>query len=138
MSWEINALLVSLAATAAFAAALFLSGLAAQWRNAVAVARQALAALADTALDEAAKERQARQAALRLLRQAALFILSAGLTLAAPGAVLWLGDRAGLSPFSASLACLLSAEFLLGGAATAALSLWLFRRARRQRRPEAG
>lgn len=138
MSWEINALLVSLAATAAFAAALFLSGLAAQWRNAVAVARQALAALADTVLDEAAKERQARQAALRLLRQAALFILSAGLTLAAPGAVLWLGDRAGLSPFSASLACLLSAEFLLGGAAVAALSLWLFRRARRQRQPGAG
>lgn len=137
MSWEINALLVSLAATAAFAAALSLSGLAAQWRNAVAVARQALAALANQALDEAAKERQARQAALRLLRQAALFILSAGLTLAAPGAVLWLGDRAGLSPFSASLACLLSAEFLLGGAAAAALSLWLFRRARRQRRPGA-
>lgn len=137
MSWEINALLVSLAATAAFAAALSFSGLAAQWRNAVAVARRALAALADKALDEAAKERQARQAALRLLGQAALFILSAGLTLAAPGAVLWLGDRAGLSPFSASLACLLSAEFLLGGAAMAALALWLLRRTRRQRRPEA-
>lgn len=137
MSWEINALLVSLAATAAFAAALSFSGLAAQWRNAVAVARQALAALANRALDEAAKERQARQAALRLLGQAALFILSAGLTLAAPGAVLWLGDRAGLSPFSASLACLLSAEFLLGGAAMAALALWLLRQARRQRRPGA-
>lgn len=137
MSWETNALLVSLAATAAFAAALSLSGLASQWRNAVAVARHALAALADKALDEAAKERQARQAALRLLGQAALFILSAGLTLAAPGAVLWLGDRAGLSPFSASLACLLSAEFLLGGAAMAALALWLLRRARRQRQPGA-
>ena len=137
MSWETNALLVSLAATAAFAAALSFSGLASQWRNAVAVARHALAALADKALDEAAKERQARQAALRLLGQAALFILSAGLTLAAPGAVLWLGDRAGLSPFSASLACLLSAEFLLGGAAMAALALWLLRRTRRQRRPGA-
>lgn len=137
MSWETNALLVSLAATAAFAAALSFSGLASQWRNAVAVARHALAALADKALDEDAKERQARQAALRLLGQAALFILSAGLTLAAPGAVLWLGDRAGLSPFSASLACLLSAEFLLGGAAMAALALWLLRRTRRQRRPGA-
>ena len=137
MIWEINALLVSLAATAAFAAALSLSGLATQGRNAAAVARQALAALADKALDEAAKERQARQAALRLLGQAALFILSAGLTIAAPGAVLWLGDWAGLSPFSASLACLLSAEFLIGGAALAALWLWLFRRARRQRRPGA-
>lgn len=137
MSWEINALLVSLAATAAFAAALYLSGLAAQGRKAVAVARQALAALADQALDEAAKERQARQAALRLLGQAVLFILSAGLTLAAPGAVLWLGDRAGLSPFSASLSCLLSAEFLIGSAAVAALALWLFRRALRQRQPGA-
>lgn len=137
MIWEINALLVSLAATAAFAAALSLSGLATQGRNAAAVARQALAALADKALDEAAKERQARQAALRLLGQAVLFILSAGLTIAAPGAVLWLGDRAGLSPFSASLACLLSAEFLIGGAALAALWLWLFRRARRHRRPGA-
>lgn len=136
MSWEINALLVSLAAMVAFAAALSLSGLATQGRNAVAVARRALAALADKTLDEAAKERQARQAAVRLLGQAALFTLSAGLTLAAPGAVLWLGDRAGLSPFSASLACLLSAEFLIGGAAMAALSLWLFRWARRQRRPE--
>ena len=137
MSWEINALLVSLAATAAFAAALYFSGLATQGRNAVAVARQALAALADQALDEAAKERQARQAAMRLLGQAALFILSAGLTLAAPGAVLWLGDRAGLSPFSASLACLLSAEFLIGNAAVAALALWLFRWAQRQRQPGA-
>lgn len=137
MNWEINALLVSLAATAAFAAALSLSGLATQWRNAVAVASRALAALADQALDEAAKERQARQAALRLLGQAALFILSAGLTIAAPGAVLWLGDRAGLSPFSASLACLLSAEFLLGGAAIAALAFWLLRRTRRSRQPEA-
>ena len=135
MSWEINALLVSLAATATFAATLYLSGLATQGRKAAAVARQALAALADQTLDEAAKERQARQAALRLLGQAALFILSAGLTLAAPGAVLWLGDRAGLSPFSASLACLLSAEFLIGNAAVAALALWLFRRARRLRQP---
>lgn len=137
MSWEINALLVSLAATAAFAAALYFSGLATQGRKAVAVARQALAALADQALDEAAKERQARQAAVRLLGQAALFILSASLTLAAPGAVLWLGDRAGLSPFSASLACLLSAEFLIGSATLAALALWLFRWARRQGRPGA-
>lgn len=78
--------------------------LAESFGNVTRISRQAIEVVRDPRLDDDAKERAARQASWRLLRQGAAIVSKALLTIALAALPFWLADRLALAPLSESIA----------------------------------
>jgi hypothetical protein len=110
-------------ATIAFGAAFVASDLVGAARRASAAAQAGVKALSDPSLDDAAKERHARAASIRLFGAFATIALRSAVVFAAPLAVLWGLDAVGLAPLDEMLDFLVRWEVLLAATALG-LGVW--------------
>jgi hypothetical protein len=106
--------LVALISVAVFLAAFFRSGLVGVALEALAVMQQAVAAIRDPALDDAAREKTARAASLRLLGALGSILLRSFVVLAACAVPVVLADLAGLAPRDAVAAFLARWDVIVG------------------------
>ena len=89
---------IAVASIVVFLVALLLLGVVPAAARALTIARGAFAALRDPALDDAARERAARDASMRLLRSFISILARGGLAIAVSLLPIWLADASGLAP----------------------------------------
>ena len=109
----------------AFIVAFQVSGIVARARGVLAVARQAMAVMADKSIDDAEKEAWMQHSSLRLFGQFAWIAAATLGVLAAAGMVLWLGDLAGFAPLGASVDFLSRWQVILGTSVVFIVAFWL-------------
>ena len=105
--------MVVLAALAGILLAVFLLeqlGVIRRSRAAMSLMRATVVSLADPALNDLAKERLSRAAAVQMFRAAGAILLGLGAVFAAPVLLLWLGAGAGLFSLDQVAAYLMSWE----------------------------
>ena len=97
------------------------------WRAAlvIAVAREAMAMIADKTIPDAAKEEWLQQASFRLFMQFGAILLVTLVLLTASGLVLWLGEWLGIAPLETSLNLLSRWQVILGGSVLFIVAFWL-------------
>lgn len=92
--------------------------------NVTQISRQTIEVFRDRQLDDDAKERAARQASWRLLKQGVEILSKALLTVALAALPFWLADRLALSPMSETVA-FASRWDVLGITTIAMIGAWL-------------
>lgn len=119
---------VGLVSAAAFAAALWFSGLVGKARGAVSDARAAMAVMGDAGLDDDAKEARIQAAARGMFASFGAIVLRCAVVLAAPAAAIYGADLAGLADADAVIDFLLSWEALIGLTLAFGAAAWLLGR----------
>jgi len=107
-------LVVALLAVLAFVATFLKIGLVPKARQALSTARDGVAALTSTTLDENAKEKAVQQAGLRLLGLGGALLWRLAVLVGAALVPIQLASLLGLVPFASSMAVLLNGWFILG------------------------
>lgn len=117
---------LAIASIAAFAFALWVSGVARVGADALSTAQRALAVLRDSTLDDTSREKAVQQASLRLMGAFASLLLRGAAVLCAAALPIWLGSLAGLADSGTVVRYLSSWPVILVSslALTAAFLLW--------------
>ncbi len=117
---------LAIASIAAFALALWVTGVARVGADALSTAQRALAVLRDSTLDDTSREKAVQQASLRLMGAFASLLLRGAAVLGAAALPIWLGSLAGLADSDKVVRYLSSWPVILVSslALTAAFLLW--------------
>lgn len=123
MTDNVSIIIVGLVSILVFILAFRYSKLVSLAKNTMAETGKATSMLRDASIDDEEKERAVQRASLFLLKQSLLIISWSALVLAAPVAVIWLGDVVGIARHSDVSDFLLSWQVLFG---TSVIALMLF------------
>lgn len=127
-SWDLNIIIVSVAAIVAFMIAFRYSGLVSRARSVTSIASRAVDVISQKNMEDDEKGLLIQRAALDLLRQFVVISLISAALLAIPLAVMWLCDLTGIAPFGRVSDFLLGWEVVIGATVVAFIALWILKR----------
>ncbi len=120
--------LVSLVSVSGFAAGLYLTGILHTARRITTEANTGIAAMLDSALSDAEKERAVRRAGIALISGSLALLWRIALCLAAAVLPVYLADLAGVAQAASIFALMLRFDYILGVSLALIALTWIFRR----------
>lgn len=123
-------LLVTAVSVLAFILAFKFTGLVPKAREVIATSGRAAAAMADSSLDDDAKEAAVRRASLALFGGFGAILVRAALTLLAAWVPIQLADRAGLIPADAVMGFMMRLDVILATTVIVIALVWIYARLR--------